>query len=199
MFHSIENQLVLNSLGPDHRASEKMSHAIGKAVTRVMRRCEAAKESGYLDLSDCDMMYVSDAIYLILKGYQIKGCNLRNNSLTKFPEKMVQRFNNMILFNVEGNAIAEVPDRVGDWTEMRKMNIAKNKLTTFPTGIFNMKQLTHLDLSGNNITEIDIDRLYASLPNLTQLTLSGNPVAETLRNELENHAKKRKTLELVLV
>lgn len=41
---------------------------------------------------------------------------------------------------------------VGGWTEMQGMNLSNNKLTTFPAGIFNMKQLTYLDLSGNNIT-----------------------------------------------
>ncbi|VDP12470.1 unnamed protein product [Onchocerca flexuosa] len=176
-----------------------MTLAAGKAVTRVMHRCEAAKASGYLDLSDCGVMYIADAIYLVLKGYEINKCNLRNNSLTKFPKKMVERFSNMIMFNVEGNAIEEFPVEVGEWTEMQGMNLSNNKLTTFPVGIFNMKQLSYLNLSGNNITEIDIDRLYTSLPNLTQLLLFGNPVAETMKTELENHEKKPKTLKLLLV
>ncbi|CAG9539712.1 unnamed protein product [Cercopithifilaria johnstoni] len=176
-----------------------MTLAAGKAVTRVMHRCEAAKTSGYLDLSDCGVMYIADAIYLVLKGYEINKCNLRNNSLTKFPKKMIKRFSNMIMFNVEGNAIEEFPVEVGEWTEMQGMNLSNNKLTTFPVGVFNMKQLTYLDLSGNNIIEIDVDRLYTSLPNLTQLMLLGNPVAETVKIELENHEKKPKTLKLLLV
>lgn len=53
---------------------------------------------------------------------------------------------------MEGNAIEEFPVEVGEWTEMQGMNLSNNKLTTFPAGIFNMKQLTYLDLSGNNIT-----------------------------------------------
>lgn len=46
-------------------------------------------------------MYIADAIYLVLKGYQINKCNLRSNSLKNFPKKMIEKFDNMIrMFSV---------------------------------------------------------------------------------------------------
>uniref|UniRef100_A0A915ADI9 Uncharacterized protein n=1 Tax=Parascaris univalens TaxID=6257 RepID=A0A915ADI9_PARUN len=174
-----------------------MTSAAGKGVTQVMHRCEAAKASGYLDLSDCGLMYIADAIYLVLKGYEINKCNLRNNNLKRLPTKLVERFNNMIMFNVEGNKIEEFPEEMADWTGMKGMNLANNKLSSFPVAIYNMKRLSFLDISGNHIEVIDVDRLYSSLRNLMQLTLSGNPINEAIKSKLEEHAMKPASLKIV--
>ncbi|KHN85493.1 Leucine-rich repeat-containing protein 20 [Toxocara canis] len=175
-----------------------MASAAGKGVTQVMHRCEAAKSTGYLDLSDCSLMYIADAIYLVLKGYDINKCNLRNNNLKKIPRKLVERFSNMIMFNAEGNKIEEFPEEMAQWIGMKGMNIANNKLSTFPLSIYSMKQLSFLDISGNSIEEIDVDRLYSSLPHLMQLTLTGNPLNATTKSKLEEHSMKPTNLKLVL-
>lgn len=43
-------------------------------------------------------MYIADAIYLVLKDYEINRCNLRNNQIKKFPKKMIQNFPNLTSF-----------------------------------------------------------------------------------------------------
>ena len=50
----------------------------------------------FLDLSSCSLMYVADAIYHVLKDYEVKKCSLADNSLKKFPVKMVTKFPNII-------------------------------------------------------------------------------------------------------
>ncbi len=47
------------------------------------------------DLSSCELMYLSDAIYLVLKGFDVNKCSLRNNALKKFPKKLITKFPNM--------------------------------------------------------------------------------------------------------
>ncbi|CAJ0941955.1 unnamed protein product, partial [Mesorhabditis belari] len=42
-----------------------------RGVSNVITRCEAAKETEFLDLSHCGIMYIADAIYLVLKGYEV--------------------------------------------------------------------------------------------------------------------------------
>lgn len=37
-------------------------------------------------------MYIADAIYMVIKDCEIRACNLRGNSLKKFPKKMVTKF-----------------------------------------------------------------------------------------------------------
>uniref|UniRef100_A0A1I8ATF0 Leucine-rich repeat-containing protein 51 n=1 Tax=Steinernema glaseri TaxID=37863 RepID=A0A1I8ATF0_9BILA len=132
-----------------------MALSAARGVTQVMNRCEDAKTSGFLDLSNCSLMYIADAIYLVLKGHSITKCSLKNNSLKKFPKKMIDRFPEMMIFNMEGNALEEAPEELGEWVSMKGINLAHNKLTRFPEQLYAMKQLSLLDLSGNPIEDLD--------------------------------------------
>ncbi|ETN81776.1 hypothetical protein RB195_001686 [Necator americanus] len=170
----------------------------GRGVTQVIDRCEAAKSSGFLDLSSCTLMYIADAIYLVLKGFEVTKVSLRNNCLKKFPKKMINKFPNATIFNMEGNEIEEIPDEFEQWTSMRGINAANNKLSTFPKGIFSMKNLAILDLSGNQIEEIDVDRLYTSCPLLLQLNLSGNPLKTETKTRLSSSPSKPSKIQLKL-
>lgn len=58
---------------------------------------------------------------------------------------------NISVLNIEGNEIEEFPTEFEECTSMKGLNAANNKLTSVPDGIFSMKQLAILDLSGNMI------------------------------------------------
>ncbi|KAK6028835.1 leucine Rich repeat-containing domain protein [Ostertagia ostertagi] len=162
----------------------------GRGVTQVIDRCEVAKESGFLDLSSCSLMYIADAIYLVLKGFEITRVSLRNNALKKFPKKIINKFPNLTIFNIEGNEITEFPQEFEELTSMKGLNAANNKLTSVPEGIFNMKHLAILDLSGNLIEDVDADRLYSSCPSLIQLNVAGNPMKEEAKLRLSTSSLK---------
>uniref|UniRef100_A0A914CW63 Uncharacterized protein n=1 Tax=Acrobeloides nanus TaxID=290746 RepID=A0A914CW63_9BILA len=159
-----------------------------RGVSQVMNRCEDAKTSGYLDLSDCMLMYIADAIYLVLKGYDVNKCSLKNNNLKKFPKKMIEKFPSMIILNAEGNEIEEIPDEMSSWTQMKGINLSRNKISEIPVCIFGMKNLAILDLSMNNIQDFDVPRLFSELPKLKQLNLTGNPVASVKKDEIISFA-----------
>ena len=53
------------------------------------------QDTTILDLANCDLMYVADAIYMVLKGHDITKCTLANNALKKFPAKMITRLPDM--------------------------------------------------------------------------------------------------------
>uniref|UniRef100_A0A914WJX4 Uncharacterized protein n=1 Tax=Plectus sambesii TaxID=2011161 RepID=A0A914WJX4_9BILA len=123
----------------------------GKGVSQVMNRCEMAKATGYLDLSDCGLLYVTDAIYFVLKEYQIAKCNLKNNGMKNFPKKMVERLPHIMLLNLENNKLTSIPDEIANWSQMRALNLSHNKLTSFPEVLFKLEMLQFLDIGNNEI------------------------------------------------
>lgn len=42
------------------------------------------------------LIYVADAIYMVLKDYEVNRCSLKNNELKKFPIKFLTKFPKMI-------------------------------------------------------------------------------------------------------
>uniref|UniRef100_A0A0N5ATV2 Leucine-rich repeat protein 1 n=1 Tax=Syphacia muris TaxID=451379 RepID=A0A0N5ATV2_9BILA len=171
-----------------------MAFMAGAGVTQVVHRCESAKVSGNLDLSGCSLTCVPNAVYFILKGFEIYSCNLRQNELKSFPKKLIEKFPKLTGI-LEDNAVESIPAEIGDWKTIRGLNLSKNKLTTFPEPLLNLQHLNILDLSNNQIT--DVERISESLPELTHLNLSGNPLSTAVR-ELLNRPNKLKTLKVVL-
>lgn len=45
-----------------------------------------------LDLSECDLTKVPDAVYMMLKSVTVHKCTMANNLLTKIPPKFPSNF-----------------------------------------------------------------------------------------------------------
>uniref|UniRef100_A0A183BW11 Leucine Rich repeat-containing domain protein n=1 Tax=Globodera pallida TaxID=36090 RepID=A0A183BW11_GLOPA len=155
-----------------------MALSAARGVTQVMNRCEDAKVSGFLDFSDCSLMYIADAIYLVLRGCQISRCSLKNNKLKKLPPKLITNFPHMDVINLEGNQLTELPSEIGQWHALRGINLANNRLERLPEPLLSCGQLSLLDLSGNSIEDIDADALQRAFPALRQLHLRECPISE---------------------
>ncbi|UMM31423.1 hypothetical protein L5515_012902 [Caenorhabditis briggsae] len=169
----------------------------GKGVTQVVERCEAAKESGFLDLSSCQLMYMADAVYMLIKGHEITRISIQDNSMKKFPKKLVIKFPTTTILNMANNEITELPEEISSWTSLKGLNAAKNSMTKFPEAILPLKNLIYLDLNGNDINEIEVELLYSSLPNLIKLNLAGNVnLKEEVKLKLKN--LKPEKMELIL-
>ncbi|CAI5448093.1 unnamed protein product [Caenorhabditis angaria] len=162
----------------------------GRGVTQVVERCEAAKEGGFLDLSSCQLMYIADAVYLLLKGYTISKVSIADNTLKKFPRKFVEKFPEATILNMEQNEISELPEEVGNWKSIKGLNASKNKLSgKFPEILYSLENLIYLDLSDNEISEIDFGKIQTSLPKLVQLNLSNNSLPEDLKDIVKSFEK----------
>ncbi|CAB3406544.1 unnamed protein product [Caenorhabditis bovis] len=172
--------------------------AAGRGVTQVVERCEQAKNSGTLDLSNCQLLYIADAVYMLLKGHEIDKVNIRNNMMKKFPRKFVEKFPNVTVLNMEANEIAEIPQECASWSSLKGVNASQNQFAAFPEPFFSLAQLKFICLSSNLIEEIDAEKLYTCLPELTHLDLSDNRLSEETKIELETHHKKPAGLTLKL-
>ncbi|CEF71247.1 MIP03712p [Strongyloides ratti] len=181
-------------LSKDFTDSEKETlskvASAGKGVTQVMHRCEAAKTSGYLDLSSCSLMYIADAIYLVLKGYMIDKVSLQDNDLQKFPIKMITKFPQLYFINVRKNKIKEIPDELNKWEKVKAANFASNKLTVFPEAIYSWSNLAILDISENEIDTLDVIRLFTACKKLTILNIKDTLISENIIKSIKNYPGK---------
>ncbi|CAD5225696.1 unnamed protein product [Bursaphelenchus xylophilus] len=158
----------------------------GQGVTQVMNRCESAKSSGFLDLTECSLMYITDAIYLVLKEYEITKCSLKGNDLKKFPKKMIIRLPELEVLNLEGNKIDEIPEEIVGWKEtMKGINLAKNQIKSIPDAFLELENIVLLDLSGNAIDDIDENKFFKAFPNLKQVNLHENPLSDAKKAALK--------------
>merc|ERR1712223_1720125 len=66
-------------------------------VQKVVVRCEDAEENGgKLDLSNCKLIQVPDALYFMIeeRNIEITACNLSSNVVKKIPPKFPTKFQN---------------------------------------------------------------------------------------------------------
>ncbi|CAJ0581108.1 unnamed protein product, partial [Mesorhabditis spiculigera] len=155
-----------------------------RGVTNVVIRCEAAKETGFLDLSDCQIMYIADAIYMIIRDSPVTKVSLMCNQMQKFPKKMVTKLPGIRWVNFNQNKISELPEEAGGWS-LKGINASANQFTAMPEVVFSWSELNVLDFADNQIKELDVERLFESLPNLKGLNLANNPLTSEVKERLE--------------
>lgn len=74
---------------------------------------------------------------------------------------------------LESNGIMELSGIIGDLSSLRKLNLMRNNLETFPESIDALKRLEELDLEGNMIKSL-LDSIK-SLKSLKKLNIKRNP------------------------
>merc|ERR1712111_168613 len=90
-------------------------------VQKVVERCEAAEENGGLmDLSDCQLIQVPDAIYMMMRvrDIQLTACNLSSNVITKIPPKFPTNFNFITDLNLSHNRMSSLPEEISQCTQL---------------------------------------------------------------------------------
>lgn len=81
--------------------------------------------------------------------------------------------------DLSGNAVTRIPgDEISRLVELEILNLARNRITSFPDGVSPLKSLRELDLSGNVIKGTAEIRSLGQLPSLKVLYLSRNPLSE---------------------
>uniref|UniRef100_A0AC35U846 Leucine-rich repeat-containing protein 51 n=1 Tax=Rhabditophanes sp. KR3021 TaxID=114890 RepID=A0AC35U846_9BILA len=192
----MSNEQLAKDFSETQKETLKTVASAARGVTQIMRRCEDAKSSSYLDLSDCSLLYLADAIYLVLKGYSVDKVSLQDNDLKKFPLKLVDKFPQLYFINIRRNKIELLPDELSKWELMKAANLADNKLKELPNCVFSWSQLTILDISNNMIDHIDIDRLFIACPKLSFFTIKGNPIPDHVIEAIKKFPRKVKNFKI---
>ncbi|XP_063547796.1 leucine-rich repeat-containing protein 57 isoform X2 [Cydia strobilella] len=154
------------------------------AVTRVVLRCEDAQESQTLDLSECQLMQVPDAVYHLMRHTELKSCDLSGNVITKIPPKFAVKFSLITDLNLSNNQMARLPDELCTLACLERLDISHNSFVALPAIACQCPSLHTLHAHHNQIIEVDVDRLGRSRA-LEYVDLSDNPLPPRVHDELK--------------
>ncbi|XP_050429220.1 malignant fibrous histiocytoma-amplified sequence 1-like [Adelges cooleyi] len=151
----------------------------GNAVIRVVNRCNEAQESCNLDLSECQLMQIPDAIYLLMQNTNLTTCDLSNNVISKLPPKFPERFTAITELNLSHNQISKLPNQLSEMKSLQKLNISHNSFVELPESISELKELCTLIASHNFIIDVNFKSLESCLRQLKEADFSENPLNES--------------------
>jgi len=147
---------------------------------RVVQRCGQAKEEdgGRLDLSDCQLMQVPDAVYHLMRNVTLSGCDLSGNVISKIPPKFAISFNLLTELNLSNNRMSNLPDEMANCNQLESINISSNSYVSIPNVLFSIPSLAKIDARKNFIADVDVE-LVSTCSSLETLNLEENPVSSS--------------------
>lgn len=147
----------------------------GRGIIRVVERCDDAKENSNLDLSECELIQVPDAVYHLMRHTELKTCDLSGNVITKISPKFAVKFSLITELNLSHNQMAKLPDELADLHSLQQLDISHNSFITLPAVVFKMPKLRELRANNNAIIDIDRDEIITS-DSLELVDLRHNPL-----------------------
>jgi len=156
---------------------------LGKGVVKVVHRCDDAKENHNLDLSECQLMQVPDAVYHLMRSVTLNSCNLSGNVISKIPPKFAISFNLIKELNISNNRISSLPEEMNNCTALETVNISQNSFISIPSVIFTIPTIKEIDARKNFIADVDAE-IVSSCTALESLNLEENPVSSESYDKL---------------
>ncbi|XP_076348887.1 leucine-rich repeat-containing protein 20-like [Tachypleus tridentatus] len=158
---------------------------VGKAVTKVVKRCQCAKEEQNLDLSECQLMSIPDAVYHLMRNTVILACDLSSNVLRKIPPKFAIKFTYITELNLANNRLSSLPEELRDLSDLKRLDISQNDYMLFPKVVFKLPNLIFLNAQKNHLTSIDVEKLKG-VRSLREVNFEDNPLTNTSREQLKS-------------
>jgi Leucine-rich repeat (LRR) protein len=166
---------------------------LGKGVVKVVHRCDTAKENNALDLSDCQLMQMPDAVYHLMRGTALTSCNLSNNVIAKIPPKFPLSFSLITELDLSSNRISALPQEMTSCTALEQINISANSFVVLPHVLLDIPTLANIKAANNFIADVDVEAVV-SCGNIEELNLEGNPLNPTVHTSLQDIQSIRITL-----
>ena len=165
----------------------------GNAVVKVVNRVEEADETGVLDLSDCSLVHVPEAVYFILKqrNSEILKCNLSNNLISKITPKFGGVcFLNITSLDVSTNRLSALPSELRQCTQLTSVNISSNNFVEIPNVLMEIETVTDINAKNNFIAEVNENELE-TCESLEVVNLEGNPLSTRCRERIQRISRIR--------
>ncbi|XP_076458941.1 leucine-rich repeat-containing protein 20-like [Babylonia areolata] len=155
----------------------------GAGVTKVVHRCEDAKENGNLDLSECELVHVPDAVYMLMRNTTVQVCNLSANVLRRLPAKLAAKFSSLTELYLNSNHLSSLPDELRQISGLTSLDISHNKFDSLPAVVYRLESLRKLNAEKNEIRDVNVSRLKA-ISSLTEVNLQDNPLTDDVHRQL---------------
>jgi hypothetical protein len=182
--NDITNQQETDSNRRQAMRTARCVKILGKGVVKVVHRCDDAKENHNLDLSDCQLMQVPDAVYHLMRSITLNSCNLSGNVISKIPPKFAISFNLIKDLNLSNNRISTLPEEMNNCTALETINISQNSFISIPNVIFSIPTIKKIDAKKNFIADVDAE-IVKSCSALEDLNLEENPVSSESYDKLK--------------
>ncbi|XP_023324553.1 leucine-rich repeat-containing protein 20 [Eurytemora carolleeae] len=166
---------------------------LGKGVVKVVHRCDQAKENNTLDLSDCQLMQMPDAVYHLMRNTPLVTCNLSSNVIAKIPPKFPLSFSLITELDLSNNRISALPQEMVNCSQLEIINISSNSFVILPHVLLDIPSLAKINAGKNFIADVDVEAVV-SCGNIEQLNLEGNPLNPTTHQQLQDIQSIRITL-----
>jgi len=166
---------------------------LGKGVVKVVHRCDDAKENNCLNLSDCQLMQMPDAVYHLMRDTPLVSCNLANNVISKIPPKLPVSFNLLTELDISNNRISSLPNEMTACSQLEVVNMSQNSFVTLPPVLLQIPALAHINANKNFIADVDVEAVE-TCSTLEQLNLEDNPLNSASHDKLANITSIRITL-----
>jgi Leucine-rich repeat (LRR) protein len=101
--------------------------------------------------------------------------DLSRMALTELPDSLGQ-LTQLTELNLFSNQLTSLPDSLGQLTQLTSLNLSNNQLTTLPPSLGQLTQLQILDIHSNHFTELP--KFLVNLTKLETLYLGGNQLVK---------------------
>ncbi|XP_023246543.1 leucine-rich repeat-containing protein 40-like [Copidosoma floridanum] len=183
----IQHQQISQEQGERNVAMAVCVQLAGRAIIRVVSRCEEAQDNCNLDLSECQLMQVPDAVYHLMRHTELKSCDLSGNVITKIPPKFAVKFSLITELNLSHNQMSKLPEELSELQALERLDISHNAFIDLPTVTCRIPQLKRLLANNNSIIEIDVEMLRHA-PTLEFVDLKENPLPARTHDSLQDLA-----------
>jgi len=166
---------------------------LGKGVVKVVHRCDDAKENNTLDLSECQLMQIPDAVFHLMRSTELHACTIAHNVISKIPPKLCLNFTSVTELNFSHNRISTLPNEMVNCVQLETLDISANSFVQLPPVLAEIPSLRKLVARKNFVAELDVEAVVAC-PSLEHINLEENP----LKREVYDQLSRVTTLRVIL-